>query len=532
MSEEENQEVVDVVIVGGGISGLYAAYLIKQKAPQLKILVLEAKDRVGGRTYTVDLKSSQAEDQTDRFDLGGQWVTDTQTNVTALLKELNLESYPQYHTGKSIAELHRHVQPYSLPIPFVSLLSFLESLYNIFQLENACASVPTWNPMMTRNAETLDQQTFAHLMKPWISNSMNPLMTAAVRTVFGCEPEQINALFALTYAQAGGGLMRLTLTDPGCAQEKKIKGGSQQISKSLAQRIGEDLVRLETPVRRVVQNEDGTVIITTSRNQSKIQCRKLILAIPPSQIIPIEFEPMLPGYKREMLKHMPIGSYIKFIFVFDTAFWRDDGFSGEVISDGSFAPLGQSIGPMTYLIDGTTSNGTPALLGFIGGRCASVWTSVTFEERRKGLTECLSRYFGGQKVSKHLIEYAEKDWNVEPFSGGCPCHNATTGSMKDFVDGLRKPYENIHFAGTETASIWMGYMDGAIDAGRRAASEVLVSLRDSDQPKDDDIDQYTFENQNRRYQYNRVPRSKLYYAIPILIVTVAALIKVFFPTKF
>ena len=52
---------------------------------------------------------------------------------------------------------------------------------------------------------------------------MNPLMTAAVRTVFGCEPEQLNALFALTYAQAGGGFMRLTLVDPGCAQEKKIK---------------------------------------------------------------------------------------------------------------------------------------------------------------------------------------------------------------------------------------------------------------------------------------------------------------------
>lgn len=69
--------------------------------------------------------------------------------------------------------------------------------------------------------------------------------------------------------------------------------------------------------------------------------------------------------------------------------------------------------------------------------------------------------------------------------------------MKDFVDGLRKPYKNIHFAGTETASQWMGYMDGAIDAGRRAASEVLVSFRDNDQLKDNDIDQYTFESQSK-----------------------------------
>ncbi len=199
------------------------------------------------------------------------------------------------------------------------------------------------------------------------------------------------------------------------------------------------------------------------------------------------------------------------------------------------------------MIDGTTSHGTPALLGFIGGRCASVWTSVTLEERRQGLLECLSRYFGGHKVSTHLIEYAEKDWNVEPYSGGCPCHNVTTGSMKDFVDGLRKPYKNIHFAGTETASQGMGYMDGAVDAGRRVASEILVSFRDNDQLKDNDIDQYTFDSQSKRtlfhhflfylsidrkYQNYRVPRSTLYYAIPIIIVTLVALSKVFFPTIF
>lgn len=443
-----------------------------------------------------------------------------------------METYAQYHTGKSIAELHRRIHKYSLPMPFISLLSFLESIYSVFRLESLASNVPTWNPMMTRNANHLDEHTFADLMKPWIYNSINPLMTAAVRTVFGCEPEQLNALFALTYAQASGGFMRLTLTDPGCAQEKKIKGGSQQISELLADRIGREQVRLKTPVQKIVQNEDGSVLVTTIRNEKVLRCRKIILAIPPSQIIPIQFEPMLPGYKREMLKHMPIGSYIKFIFVFDRAFWREDGLNGEVISDGSFSSLGLSIGPITYLIDGTTSHGTPALLGFIGGRCASVWTSVTLEERRQGLLECLSRYFGGHKVSTHLIEYAEKDWNVEPYSGGCPCHNVTTGSMKDFVDGLRKPYKNIHFAGTETASQGMGYMDGAVDAGRRVASEILVSFRDNDQLKDNDIDQYTFDSQNRKYQNYRVPRSTLYYAIPIIIVTLVALSKVFFPTIF
>lgn len=148
------------------------------------------------------------------------------------------------------------------------------------------------------------------------------------------------------------------------------------------------------------------------------------------------------------------------------------------------------------MIDGTSSNGTPALLGFMGGQCASVWTSVSKEDRRKALLECLSRYFGGNQVTTHLVDYAEKDWNVEPYSGGCPCHNPSTGTMKDFVIGLRKPYGNIHFAGTETATQWMGYMDGAIDAGRRSAAEVLVALRSDDQPQDDEIDPFTFHNQS------------------------------------
>ncbi|CAF4059162.1 unnamed protein product [Rotaria sp. Silwood2] len=281
MAEED---IVDVIVVGAGISGLYAAYRLKQTAPELKILVLEAKDRVGGRTLTSDLKISRTGDETDRFDLGGQWVTDTQENITTLLNELQLETYAQYHTGKSLAELHRHVHKYSLSMPYISLLSFLESIYSVFRLECLASNVPTWNPMNTRNADYLDEHTLADLMKPWIRNSAKPLMTAAVRTVFGCEPEQINALFAFTYAQAGGGFMRLTLTDPGCAQEKKIKGGSQQISQLLVERIGKEQVLLDTPVQKVVQNDDGTIFITTTQNPTTFQCRKLILAIPPSQI--------------------------------------------------------------------------------------------------------------------------------------------------------------------------------------------------------------------------------------------------------
>ncbi|CAF4258186.1 unnamed protein product, partial [Rotaria sordida] len=167
------------------------------------------KDRVGGRTLTSDIITSHDGNETDRFDLGGQWVTDTQENITALLNELKLETYLQYHTGKSIAELQRHIQKYTLSMPFISLLSFLESIYSVFRLESLASTVPTWNPMMTRNADYLDQRTLEDLMKPWIHNRAKPLMSAAIRTVYGCEPEQVNALFALTYAQAGGGFMRL-----------------------------------------------------------------------------------------------------------------------------------------------------------------------------------------------------------------------------------------------------------------------------------------------------------------------------------
>ncbi|CAF0983015.1 unnamed protein product [Didymodactylos carnosus] len=448
---DRNTNNVDVLVIGGGISGLYCANFIKKKAPHLSVLVLEAKDRLGGRTLTMNMKTK--ENGNDYFDIGGQWVTDTQKNVTQLLKELGLETYKQYHKGKSIVEINTCVQSYSLPLPFVSLLSFLETIYSIFKLEYYVSKVPMWNPMDKHDARKLDTLTLKCLMKPLINNIAYPLMSAATRTIFGAEPEQINALFALTYAQAGGGFMKLSLTDAGCAQELKIKGGSQEISKLLAKQIGEKSVLLEKPVQKIIQSKNS---------------------------VPLEFEPMLPGSKRELMKHMPVGSYIKFIFTFEKAFWRENGFSGEVISDGSWS-MGQAIGPMTYLIDGTSCHDSPALLGFIGGKCAAIWTNVSMEERRDRLCECLTRYFG--KDCFDYIDYLEKYLRKRLW--------------KDF---------SIHFAGTETASVWMGYMDGAIDAGRRAACEVLHAL--AVEPLSTEDLACTYQNRCTEYEHKKREKSQ------------------------
>lgn len=96
-----DENVYDVIIVGAGLSGTSAGYFLTKRVKNLKILFIEAKDRVGGRTQTISLKSANG---TSRWDIGGQWCGESQKNLLALLNELNVETYRQYDTGKKMLE--------------------------------------------------------------------------------------------------------------------------------------------------------------------------------------------------------------------------------------------------------------------------------------------------------------------------------------------------------------------------------------------------------------------------------------------
>lgn len=97
------------------------------------------------------------------------------------------------------------------------------------------------------------------------------------------------------------------------------------------------------------------------------------------------------------------------------------------------------------------------------------------EIRKREIIEALVRYFGNE--ARDFLDYFEKIWNKEKFSGGCPTVNvSSSGVMKDYAKAVREPFINVHFCGTESATVWQGYMDGAVESGERAANEVLYSF--------------------------------------------------------
>jgi monoamine oxidase len=163
---------------------------------------------------------------------------------------------------------------------------------------------------------------------------------------------------------------------------------------------------------------------------------------------------------------MPMGSVIKVMAVYDEPFWRADGWTGQATTD---------VGPVQLTFDNSPAgSSTGALLGFIEGRAARVWSGRPVAERRQAVVACFTRFFGPKAANP--VEYIEKDWSADEWSRGCYGAHMGPGVLTQFGPALRTPCGRIHWAGTETADVWCGYMDGAVRSGERAAAELLALL--------------------------------------------------------
>ncbi|XP_056260430.1 probable flavin-containing monoamine oxidase A [Seriola aureovittata] len=460
-------EIWDVIIVGAGLSGLSAAHLLRKRDAKLKILILEGKDRVGGRTVSTAIPAANG---VDRWDFGGQWVGSTQTHILELIKELGLETFPQFNIGKKVYHLGgpgARVLTYRTSIPALSPLVLMDLTQFLWKIDRLCATVFVQDPSKTPNAVELDSMTLHSFIEQhgWTAELREELGLCS-RSVFGMEPSQMSFLFFLMYAAAAGGLLPLLENTAGSAQEFKIKGGTQQLSECLAERVGRKNVRLGSAVTAIWQGAEWARVMTAT---DTFLCRAVIVTCPPHLAAKIHYEPALPSQRAFLTQNMPVGHMIKFIITYETAFWKDKGFSGEIVS-------GSSTGcPFCVTFDATSPNGNAALVGFIAGQQASQWTSKEAGERRKAVISSLVKYLGSEAAS--LIHYEEKDWAKEDYSGGCPVNVMAPGLLTYYHPSLRKPCGRIHWAGTETATQWCGYMSGAVQSGQRAALEVLAELR-------------------------------------------------------
>jgi monoamine oxidase len=457
---------VDVVVVGAGFAGLTAARKLRRSGRS--VVVLEARDRVGGRVWNHDLADGHISER------GGTFVGPTQDRVLALARELGVRTFPTYDTGDNVYVADGVRSTYSdggiagTAPPDPLILAQLATV--VSELDQMSRTVPVAAPWKAPKAAEWDGIT----LESWIDSHagvtprFKELVAASTRPIFGAEPRELSLLFVLFYVAASGdethpGTFERNFDTRGGAQMSRFVGGSQLIALKIAKQFGHRVV-LGTPARRVVQDRRG---VTVHSDRCTIHAKRAIVAIPPTLAGRIDYDPILPFERDQLTQRFGQGTLTKVTAVYDRPFWRDAGLNGTALDTS---------GPVSFTFDDSPPGGKPGVVfGFIGGDRARRYNTMSAKTRRGAALEQLATFFGSR--ARRPRDFFETTWAGEEWSRGCPVGIPTQGTLLAYGSRIRRPVGRIHWAGTETSTFWNGYMDGAVRSGERAAAEVLAELQ-------------------------------------------------------
>lgn len=443
----------DVIVVGAGLSGLYAAREVVRAG--FNVQVLEARDRVGGRTYTKNIGGAPV-------DLGAHWIGPQQKRVAALVAELGITTHRQFEDGKAVTLLNDKRRLSSGPIPPLPphhLVDLALGLHGLDKLRRklapdapACATQGQYWDAMT--AETWKRRRFK-------TSGGRAIIDVSTRLLWGVEPCELSMLYFLHYVNAGCGF-EVLIANEGGAQQDALTGGTQQLCERLAQNL-DPAVELSTPVQAIEQGVDGVTVVS---GQRRWQAQRVIVALAPTLAGRINYAPALPADRDMLTQSMPMGAYSKAVLVYGTPWWRAHGLSGIATAN---------CGPIQMCVDDSPNDEGPGvLIAFITGDAARQMARLPQDQRRAQILAAAAALFGEQVHACSAFEYL--NWIEEPYSRGATTGVMPPGVLSAYGQALRRPCGAIHWAGTETATEHTGYLDGAIQAGERAASEVVAQI--------------------------------------------------------
>lgn len=444
----------DVVVIGAGLAGLSAARALK--AAGLAPLVLEARDRVGGRTLNEDIGAGKV------VEVGGQWAGPTQHRILALAKSVGVETFPTHDDGENVIEWGDRLVRYRGAIPRINPALLVDVAQAQLRLDRLARTVPLEAPWKAPNAERLDSQTFATWLRAnVVSRGARTLFEIGTEAVWAQEPRDLSLLHVLFYTHSGGGFDALIGTSGG-AQQDRFVGGSQLIALRVADALG-DAVVPGAPVRRI--EHSGAGVVVSADGDVQVRGRRAIVAIPPVLASRLIYSPPVPGHRDQLTQRMAQGTVAKCMAIYDEPFWRADGLTGQATSDA---------GPVRVTFDNSPPDGSPGvLLGFLEGDFARRLGRLDPEARREAVVGCFARFFGPRAANPE--RYVERLWAEEEYTRGCYGCAMPPGAWTAYGESLRVPVGPVHWAGAETATVWSGYMDGAVQSGERAAAEAVAA---------------------------------------------------------
>jgi putrescine oxidase len=443
----------DVVVIGAGATGLSAAHALTQAGRS--VVVLEARDRVGGRLWT---------DEVDGVDLelGGQWVSPDQDELLRVIDELGLETFSRYREGASvyigIAGERRTFEGEQLPVPpavekeMVRLTELLDSL---------AAQMDPARPWDVPFADELDRQSFA----AWLAGqcdeqeAVDNIAMFIAQAMLTKPAYAFSALQAVQMAASAGSFSHLV--DSEFILDKRVVGGLQRVPLALADRLG-DVVRLGVDVEKVRWDDTGVEVVA---GDLTVSARHLVVAVPPTAVSRIRFEPPLPSAQREARQHQSFGQVIKLHITYSTPFWRDAGLSGTVFSP--YQLVHEAYDNTNY----GDSRGT--LVGFVSDERADEVRRLDADQRREAVLTSLAAYYGEQALTPS--SYYESDWTSEELGQGAYATSFDLGGLTRFGPSLREPVGPIQIGSSDVAGLGFQHVDGALRVGAELARHIITA---------------------------------------------------------
>lgn len=443
-----DEREAEVAVVGAGLSGLTAARELRRRGRS--VVVLEARDRVGGLMDTVEVDGCA-------IDLGAHWVGPTQTRVRALAGEFGVGIEPQFQDGRHHLLVGGRRKAFTGSVPRLSPAALAEAGLALARLEVRRRLVGAEEPWRARGASRLDAVTVAHWMRTLRSAPARMLITVTCRTAFGAEPSEMSLLYFLSYLQAAGGLRAIADFEGG-AQDSHLRGGTQQLCRRVAEELG-DAVVLEAPVS-AIRCGAGEAVVESARGA--VRARHVVLALAPPMAARIRVDPPLPVPRVALAQRTPMGSYMKGVALFDRPWWRDQGLSGIAFADE---------GPVQMVVDASPGpEGPGVLVAYVCGAWARTLGALARDVRRAPVLEAMATLIDPRAARP--ARYLDRNWHEERWSQGGPIALMGPGVLTTLGPALTDPVGPVHFAGTDTATRWRGYMEGAMQAGERVAAEL------------------------------------------------------------
>lgn len=443
-----NTGSVDVAILGAGLAGLTAARDLHRAGCE-SFVVLEAMDRVGGRTLNHDLGNGHFSEA------GGQWIGPGQTAIADLARELGIGTCPTYYQGKTVflagdgkvaVDLHG---------------SFGTDAKIAAKLDALARGVPSGAPWTAERAAELDQLSLGDWLAQQDFTPEDRIgWSIASFLSGGVMPAKMGLLHFLSMINSADSRYDRLDSIKDSAQETRIAGGSQVLSLKMTEALG-DKLQLSSPVHRIRDWDRSVVTIET--DTGVVRARQVILAMSPAMCQQIAFDPPLPEPRRELQERWPAHSPArKVAHVYAKPFWRQRGLNGHII---------QAEGPIFWAYDNSPQDGS---LGVINAFVAHSMLPADHAQAGKILSEIYARALGDEAL--RFQQYHDHDWGQDRWIISC-VSAIPPGFWTRHGKALHPPVGRLIWSGTETADIWAGYMDGAVRSGHRAALEALNGLR-------------------------------------------------------